>query len=288
MGGHCLPVDPFYLAWKAREYDFYTEFIELAGEDQPEHAVLLRGQDRAHAERRTASRCNGSRIVLLGVVVQARRRRPARVARAEDHEAAAASAAPTSPTTTRTCRSCPRRASSPTPLDEALEGADLRRDRDRASRGRLRRGRRRVAAGARLPRRHARHRVGRTWCGCSLTDRHDRRRRRPRLLGPEPRAQLRGARRMRAALVLRRAPRSARARCAPRSRRALHRPTSATCSRTPSSTRSCSRPTCRRTRALATRVLAAGKHCFVEKPLAQSVAGGRGGRGEAAAPRTAS
>jgi UDP-N-acetyl-D-glucosamine dehydrogenase len=31
LGGHCLPVDPFYLAWKAREYDFYTEFIELAG-----------------------------------------------------------------------------------------------------------------------------------------------------------------------------------------------------------------------------------------------------------------
>jgi UDP-N-acetyl-D-glucosamine dehydrogenase len=31
LGGHCLPVDPFYLAWKAREYDFHTEFIELAG-----------------------------------------------------------------------------------------------------------------------------------------------------------------------------------------------------------------------------------------------------------------
>jgi UDP-N-acetyl-D-glucosamine dehydrogenase len=31
LGGHCLPLDPFYLAWKAREYDFYTEFIELAG-----------------------------------------------------------------------------------------------------------------------------------------------------------------------------------------------------------------------------------------------------------------
>ena len=31
MGGHCLPVDPFYLTWKAREYDFATEFIELAG-----------------------------------------------------------------------------------------------------------------------------------------------------------------------------------------------------------------------------------------------------------------
>src|SRR6266487_2168902 len=31
LGGHCMPVDPFYLTWKAREYDFYTEFIELAG-----------------------------------------------------------------------------------------------------------------------------------------------------------------------------------------------------------------------------------------------------------------
>ena len=31
MGGHCLPVDPFYLTWKAREYDLATEFIELAG-----------------------------------------------------------------------------------------------------------------------------------------------------------------------------------------------------------------------------------------------------------------
>ena len=31
IGGHCMPIDPFYLTWKAREYDFYTEFIELAG-----------------------------------------------------------------------------------------------------------------------------------------------------------------------------------------------------------------------------------------------------------------
>ena len=31
VGGHCIPVDPFYLSWKARQYDFYTEFIELAG-----------------------------------------------------------------------------------------------------------------------------------------------------------------------------------------------------------------------------------------------------------------
>ena len=31
LGGHCIPIDPFYLTWKAREFDFYTEFIELAG-----------------------------------------------------------------------------------------------------------------------------------------------------------------------------------------------------------------------------------------------------------------
>jgi len=32
LGGHCIPIDPFYLTWKAREYDFSTKFIELAGE----------------------------------------------------------------------------------------------------------------------------------------------------------------------------------------------------------------------------------------------------------------
>ena len=42
MGGHCLPVDPFYLAFKAREHDFYPEFIELAGQGQPGPAGLLR------------------------------------------------------------------------------------------------------------------------------------------------------------------------------------------------------------------------------------------------------
>ena len=42
MGGHCLPVDPFYLAFKAREYDFYPEFIELAGKINQSPAALLR------------------------------------------------------------------------------------------------------------------------------------------------------------------------------------------------------------------------------------------------------
>ena len=44
VGGHCIPVDPYYLSWKAREYDYYTEFIELAGEvnqAMPYHVVHL-------------------------------------------------------------------------------------------------------------------------------------------------------------------------------------------------------------------------------------------------------
>ena len=64
-----------------------------------------------------------------------------------------------------------------------------------------------------------------------------------------------------------------RARVAPRfPRHDVHAPISTTCSRTRRSTRSCSRRRSRRTRALAARVLEAGKHCFVEKPLAQTVA----------------
>jgi UDP-N-acetyl-D-glucosamine dehydrogenase len=47
VGGHCIPVDPYYLSWKAREYDFYTRFIELAAEvnsDMPYHTVNIVGQ----------------------------------------------------------------------------------------------------------------------------------------------------------------------------------------------------------------------------------------------------
>ena len=51
MGGHCLPVDPFYLAWRAREFDFYTEFIELAGKINQSMPYFCVEQDRAHAQR---------------------------------------------------------------------------------------------------------------------------------------------------------------------------------------------------------------------------------------------
>jgi UDP-N-acetyl-D-glucosamine dehydrogenase len=66
MGGHCLPVDPFYLAWKAREYDFYTEFIELAGkinQNMPYFCV-----DKIERTLNSHGKAvQGARIVLLGV-----------------------------------------------------------------------------------------------------------------------------------------------------------------------------------------------------------------------------
>ena len=70
MGGHCLPVDPFYLAFKAREHDFYTEFIELAGkinQNQPQWCV--RRIERALNDVGKAT--NGSKVLLLGVSYKA-------------------------------------------------------------------------------------------------------------------------------------------------------------------------------------------------------------------------
>jgi len=70
MGGHCLPVDPFYLAFKAREHDFYTEFIELAGktnQNQPLWCV----QRIEHALNSVAKPVQGSKILMLGVSYKA-------------------------------------------------------------------------------------------------------------------------------------------------------------------------------------------------------------------------
>jgi UDP-N-acetyl-D-glucosamine dehydrogenase len=70
LGGHCLPVDPFYLAWKAREYDFYTEFIELAGkvnENMP--YFCLEKITRALNSHEKAVK--GSHIHLVGVAYKA-------------------------------------------------------------------------------------------------------------------------------------------------------------------------------------------------------------------------
>jgi UDP-N-acetyl-D-glucosamine dehydrogenase len=70
LGGHCLPVDPFYLAWKAREFDFYTEFIELAGkvnENMP--YFCLEKITRALNSHEKALK--GSRVHLVGVSYKA-------------------------------------------------------------------------------------------------------------------------------------------------------------------------------------------------------------------------
>ncbi len=66
LGGHCIPIDPFYLTWKAREYGQNTRFIELAGEvntSMPEY-VLHRVSDALN-ERRAAIK--GSRILIVGL-----------------------------------------------------------------------------------------------------------------------------------------------------------------------------------------------------------------------------
>jgi UDP-N-acetyl-D-glucosamine dehydrogenase len=67
LGGHCIPIDPFYLTWKAREYDFYTEFIELAGkvnENMPYYCRSLISQALNHGRQRSLS---GSKVLVLGV-----------------------------------------------------------------------------------------------------------------------------------------------------------------------------------------------------------------------------
>jgi UDP-N-acetyl-D-glucosamine dehydrogenase len=70
MGGHCLPVDPFYLTWKAREYDMSTEFIELAGKVNKQMPYFcLEKIERALND--AGKPVKGSRILLLGVSYKA-------------------------------------------------------------------------------------------------------------------------------------------------------------------------------------------------------------------------
>jgi UDP-N-acetyl-D-glucosamine dehydrogenase len=66
LGGHCIPVDPFYLSWKAKEWDFQTRFIELAGEinmSMPYHVV----DSVASALGLHKKALNGARVLVLGV-----------------------------------------------------------------------------------------------------------------------------------------------------------------------------------------------------------------------------
>jgi UDP-N-acetyl-D-glucosamine dehydrogenase len=66
LGGHCIPIDPFYLSWKAREFDFRTRFIELAGELNARMPYFVVDQVANGLNEQT--KClNGSKILVLGV-----------------------------------------------------------------------------------------------------------------------------------------------------------------------------------------------------------------------------
>ncbi|MCX8006570.1 MAG: nucleotide sugar dehydrogenase [Coriobacteriia bacterium] len=71
LGGHCIPIDPFYLSWKARQYDFHTEFIELSGkvnESMP-YYVVRRLMDAMN--ERLGRALKGSRVLVVGVAYKA-------------------------------------------------------------------------------------------------------------------------------------------------------------------------------------------------------------------------
>lgn len=66
LGGHCIPIDPFYLTWKARQYHMATRFIELAGEintDMP-HYVVHRTMEALNARKKSL---NGAKVLILGL-----------------------------------------------------------------------------------------------------------------------------------------------------------------------------------------------------------------------------
>jgi len=70
LGGHCIPIDPFYLSWKARQFDMHTEFIELAGKtnEAMPYYVVQRLMNALNTHRKSLA---GSRILVLGVAYKA-------------------------------------------------------------------------------------------------------------------------------------------------------------------------------------------------------------------------
>jgi UDP-N-acetyl-D-glucosamine dehydrogenase len=66
MGGHCLPVDPFYLAYKARQHDFYTEFVELAGKINQSQPLFCVSKIQAALNDRSKA-VRGAKVLILGV-----------------------------------------------------------------------------------------------------------------------------------------------------------------------------------------------------------------------------
>ena len=71
LGGHCIPIDPFYLTWKAREYDFTTEFIELAGRVNSAMPYYCRSRVSQALNHGLGKSLKGARILVLGVAYKA-------------------------------------------------------------------------------------------------------------------------------------------------------------------------------------------------------------------------
>ena len=70
LGGHCIPVDPFYLSWKAREFDFWTEFIELAGKVNENMPYWCVGKVQ-RAMNSVGKSLKGAKLLVLGVAYKA-------------------------------------------------------------------------------------------------------------------------------------------------------------------------------------------------------------------------
>ncbi len=84
LGGHCIPIDPFYLSWKARKYDFRARFIELAGElNIAMPYFVVRQILAALNEHRKAMK--GSKILVLGLFYKRDLDEPSRIAVSDDH-----------------------------------------------------------------------------------------------------------------------------------------------------------------------------------------------------------
>lgn len=67
LGGHCIPIDPFYLTWKAREYELATRFIELAGEINVNMPKYVIGRLRDVLDRQRGRAISGSKILIVGI-----------------------------------------------------------------------------------------------------------------------------------------------------------------------------------------------------------------------------
>src|SRR2546422_11720323 len=67
LGGHCIPIDPFYLTWKAREYEMPTRFIELAGEINQQMPAIVVRRVVDELSQRFARSIKGARVLLMGL-----------------------------------------------------------------------------------------------------------------------------------------------------------------------------------------------------------------------------